>query len=50
MEDPLHTHFLKQVYMTIMISFDPSIHGRVTVVNSMETCKNMNMQTRTVSK
>ena len=43
-------HFLKQVYMTIMISFDPSIHGRVTVVNSMETCKNMNMQTRTVSK
>jgi hypothetical protein len=25
-------------------SFDPSIHGRVTVVNSMEKGKNMNMQ------
>jgi plastocyanin len=25
-------------------SFDPSVHGRVTVVNGMETGKNMNMQ------
>ena len=39
----IHTFSKPGVY-NYYDSFDPSIHGRVTVVNSMEKGKNMNMQ------